>query len=60
MTGRHKLALVLLIAFSIFFFVVILYEDTRRQQVTDAAIGSFCLVMTVVNFRKWRAADKNL
>jgi len=58
MIPRHKIGIGLLIAFSISFFVIALYEDLGRQQVTDVAIGSFCLVMTVVNFRKWRAADK--
>jgi hypothetical protein len=58
MIPRHKIGLGLLIAFSVFFFVITLYEDSGRQQLFDVAIGSFSLVMTVVNFRKWRAADK--
>ena len=58
MIPRHKIGIGLLIAFSIFFFVVTLYEDSRQQQWTDVAIGVMCLVITGWNFRKWRAADK--
>jgi hypothetical protein len=58
MIPRHKIGVVLLIAFSIFFFVIALYEDRGGQQWTDLAIGVMCLGIAVVNFRKWRAADK--
>jgi hypothetical protein len=60
MTRGNKIGLVLLIAFSIFFFGVALFDDSRQKQWWDVFVGVACLIIAVVNFKRWRAAAEKV